>query len=56
LSTGPSHSAAVSVKNQLFTWGYKHSGRLGLDVEECQRARREPIKVGYLVETLQNAK
>jgi len=45
LSTGPNHSAAVSVKKTLYTWGYGEGGRLGLSDKEIKNARFEPIMV-----------
>ena len=30
ISTGPNHSAALSIKRQIFTWGFPQGGRLGL--------------------------
>jgi alpha-tubulin suppressor-like RCC1 family protein len=34
ISTGPSHSSAVSLKKTLYTWGYKQGGRLGLETDD----------------------
>jgi alpha-tubulin suppressor-like RCC1 family protein len=52
LSSGPSHSSAVSVKKELYTWGHKQGGRLGLNMEECKRTKREPVLVSFLNEVM----
>jgi len=53
ISTGPSHSAAISVTKNLYTWGYKQGGRLGLTQEESKKAKREPVFVSYINELIQ---
>lgn len=45
LSTGPNHSAAVSVKKTLYSWGYADAGRLGISEKDYKNARIEPILV-----------
>jgi len=56
LSTGPSHSAAVSVKRALYTWGHNDIGRLGLDPKESKRARKEPVIVSHIDEIMKKNK
>ena len=53
ISTGPRHSAAVSIKKELYTWGGEQGGRLGLDSDYCKKAEREPILVQYLKNELE---
>jgi len=45
ISTGPNHSAAVSVKKSLYSWGHPEGGRLGLSDKEFKNAKLEPILV-----------
>lgn len=45
ISTGPNHSAAVSVKRSLYSWGHGEGGRLGLSDKEFKNAKIEPILV-----------
>ena len=45
ISTGPNHSAAVSVKRSLYSWGNAEGGRLGLNEKEFKNAKIEPILV-----------
>ena len=49
ISTGPNHSAAVSVKKSIYTWGYNDAGRLGLKPEVAKKAKAEPILLGYIM-------
>lgn len=52
ISTGPNHSASVSVKKRLFTWGNGEGGRLGLNRDEVKRASSEPVVVSQLMNLL----
>jgi alpha-tubulin suppressor-like RCC1 family protein len=45
ISTGPNHSAGVSVKKQAYSWGYSEGGRLGLSKEDAKKAKFEPTLV-----------
>ena len=54
LATGPNHSAAVSVKKALYTWGYAEGGRLGLKTgDENKKAKAEPVLVQHIMGLLQ---
>ncbi len=48
LSTGPNHSAAVSVKKTLYSWGYGDAGRLGINEKEFKNAKIEPVLVSIV--------
>ncbi len=52
ISTGPNHSAGVSLKNQLYTWGYKHGFKLGLMDEDAKIAKNMPVVVSLLMNKL----
>ena len=56
ISAGPSHSGAISVKKQIYTWGYNESGRLGLSKSLSKDARRLPMLVSYIAELMQKNK
>lgn len=53
ISTGPNHSAAVSVKRSLYSWGYAEGGRLGLSESEFKMAKIEPILVQSMHDLMQ---
>jgi alpha-tubulin suppressor-like RCC1 family protein len=53
ISTGPNHSAGISVKKCPYTWGYPEGGRLGLSQHDELRAKNEPMIISYLVNLLQ---
>ena len=53
ISSGPNHSAGVSVKKGIYTWGYPDGGRLGLSKAEAKRAKNEPMAVTYIMSVLQ---
>ena len=53
ISTGPNHSAGVSVKKQVYSWGYSEGGRLGLSKEDAKKAKFEPTLVAQLMNMLQ---
>lgn len=56
ITTGPSHSAGVSVKRSLYTWGHNDSKRLGLPEKDQEYAKKRPILVQYLNELMVKAK
>lgn len=53
LSTGPNHSAAISINKSLYTWGLADGGRLGLKKDDLKKAKNEPIIVSHLMNILQ---
>lgn len=52
ISTGPNHSAGVSLKNLLYTWGYKDGFKLGLLDEDAKLAKNMPVMVSLLMNKL----
>lgn len=52
ISTGPNHSACVSVKKSLYCWGNGEGGRLGLNKEEAAKCKNEPVAVSSLMSIL----
>lgn len=52
ISTGPNHSASVSVKKSLYCWGNGEGGRLGLNKEESAKSKNEPVIVSSLMSIL----
>jgi|LauGreDrversion4_2_1035121.scaffolds.fasta_scaffold54291_2 hypothetical protein len=52
ISTGPNHSAGISVKKALYCWGFSQGGRLGLNKSEQTRAKMEPVIVQQIMNTL----
>jgi alpha-tubulin suppressor-like RCC1 family protein len=52
ISTGPNHSASISVKKSLYTWGNGEGGRLGLTKDESEKAKNEPVAVSRLMNLL----
>ena len=56
VATGPSHSAALSVKKVLYCWGFNSSGNLGLNPKETKKAFKEPVLVSYIDEIMQKNK
>ena len=52
ISTGPNHSAGVSLKNQVYTWGYKDGFKLGLLDEDAKLAKNMPVIVSLLMNKL----
>ncbi len=52
ISTGPNHSAGVSLKNQLYTWGNKEGFKLGLLDEDARIAKNMPVMVSLLMNKL----
>ena len=53
ISTGPNHSAAVSVKKSLYSWGFAEGGRLGLEKKDFKSAKYEPILVQSMNDVMQ---
>lgn len=53
ISTGPNHSASVSVKKGIYSWGNGEGGRLGLQHDEMKKAKVEPLLVAHIMELLQ---
>ena len=52
ISTGPNHSASVSVKKGIYSWGNGEGGRLGLNHDEMKKAKAEPLLVIHIMELL----
>ena len=56
LASGPNHSASISVKKTLYSWGNGESGRLGMTKEELNKSKAEPVAVSSLMNILSQNK